>query len=215
MAHIAGLVAAGVIPSPVPVSDFVTFTTYKTLMGGRGGVILCKEKYARKIDHAIFPGAQGTASMSTVTAKAVCFKNALDDKFAEIQKGILDNAACAANAFAKKGYRLVSGGTDNHMVLLDLRSIGMRGKPAEEILESVGIVVNRNVIPFDPENPNITSGLRIGLSAVTVRGMKEPEILYIVDLIDRALKGRNDQQVLGKVAEDVVSLCQQFPYYKA
>lgn len=215
MAHIAGLVAARVIPSPVPVSDFVTFTTYKTLMGGRGGVILCKEKYAKKIDHAIFPGAQGTASMNTVTTKAVCFKHALDDKFAVIQRGILDNAESAAEAFAQKGYRLVSGGTDNHMVLLDLRSIGWQGKPAEETLESVGIVVNRNVIPFDPENPNITSGLRIGLSAVTARGMKKPEILHIVDLIDRALKGRNDQQVLDQVFDEVLSLCKRFPYYTA
>ena len=213
MAHIAGLVAARVIPSPVSVSDFVTFTTYKTLMGGRGGVILCKQKYAKKIDQAIFPGAQGTASMNTVTAKAVCFKQAMGEKFVEIQRGILDNAACAAEAFARKGFRLVSGGTDNHMVLLDLRSIGLQGKPAEDILESVGIIVNRNVIPFDPENPNIASGLRIGFSAVTTRGMEKPEVLHIVELIDRALTDRNDQQVLNQVSDEVASLCQRFPYY--
>jgi len=214
MAHIAGLVAAKVIPSPVAVSDFVTFTTYKTLMGGRGGVILCKTPYARRLDQAIFPGAQGTPSMNLLAAKAVCFKLAMEDRFVEIQKGILENAACAADALVAKGYRLVSGGTDNHMVLLNLHSKGLTGKQAEETLESVGIVVNRNVIPFDPEKPNITSGLRLGFSAVTTRGMKPPEIEQIVELIDHSLTGKDDPNRLREVAEGVKHLCGKYPYHR-
>ena len=214
MAHIAGLVAAKVIPSPVAVSDFVTFTTYKTLMGGRGGVILCKKPYARRLDQAIFPGAQGTPSMNLLAAKAVCFKLAMEDRFVEIQKGILENAACAADALAAKGYRLVSGGTDNHMVLLNLLSKGITGKQAEETLEAAGIVVNRNVIPFDPEKPNITSGLRLGFSAVTTRGMKPPEIEQIVELIDRSLTGKDNPNRLQEVAEGVKHLCEKYPYHR-
>jgi len=214
MAHIAGLVAAKVIPSPVAVSDFVTFTTYKTLMGGRGGVILCKKPYARRLDQAIFPGAQGTPSMNLLAAKAVCFKLAMKDRFVEIQKGILENAVYAADALAAKGYRLVSGGTDNHMVLLNLHSKGLTGKQAEETLESVGIVVNRNVIPFDPEKPNITSGLRLGFSAVTTRGMKLPEIEQLVELIDHSLTGKDDPNRLQEVAEGVKHLCEKYPYHR-
>ena len=214
MAHIAGLVAAKVIPSPVAVSDFVTFTTYKTLMGGRGGVILCKKPYARRLDQAIFPGAQGTPSMNLVAAKAVCFKLAKEDRFVKIQKGILENAACAADALVAKGYRLVSGGTDNHMVLLNIHPKGLTGKQVEEILESVGIVVNRNVIPFDLEKPNITSGLRLGFSAVTARGMKPPEIKQIVNLFDRSIVGKDDPNCLQEVAEGVKHLCKKYPYYR-
>ena len=213
MAHIAGLVAAKVIPSPVPVSDFVTFTTYKTLMGGRGGVILCREKYRLKLNRTIFPGAQGTTAMNVIAAKAVCFKLAMEPKFIDIQKSILENAVCAGEAFVEKGYRLVSGGTDNHMVLLDLRPKGFTGKQAEDILESVGIVVNRNVIPYDPESTMTTSGLRLGFSVAAARGMGISEVRLIVDLIDSALTGSDRPEVLEKVADSVKDLCKRFPYY--
>ena len=175
MAHIAGLVAAGVIPSPVPHADFVTFTTYKTLKGGRGGVILCKKEHERKISKTIFPGAQGTPSLNLLAAKAVCFKLAMEPGFKEEQIKTLENAAAFAAGFEKKGYRIVSGGTDNHLVLVDLRSKGLTGDVAEKTLESVGIVVNRNVIPGDPEKPDVTSGIRIGSPGVTTRGMGEVE----------------------------------------
>ena len=214
MAHIAGLVAAKVIPSPVAMSDFVTFTTYKTLMGGRGGAILCKKPHARRLDQAIFPGAQGTPSMNLLAAKAVCFKLAMEDRFVDIQKRILENAARAADALVAKGYRLVSGGTDNHMVLLNLHSKGLTGKQAEETLESVGIIVNRNVIPFDLEKPNITSGLRLGFSAVTARGMKAREIEQIVELMDRSLTGKDDPKCLREVAKGVKHLCEKYPYHR-
>ena len=213
MAHIAGLVAAKVIPSPVPVSDFVTFTTYKTLMGGRGGVILCREKYRLKLNRTIFPGAQGTTAMNVIAAKAVCFKLAMETKFIDIQKSILENAVCAGEAFVEKGYRLVSGGTDNHMVLLDLRPKDFTGKQAEDILESVGIVVNRNVIPYDPESTMTTSGLRLGFLVAAARGMGTSEVRLIVDLIDSALTGSDRTEVLEKVAESVKDLCKRFPYY--
>ncbi len=212
MAHIAGLVAAKVIPSPVPVSDFVTFTTYKTLMGGRGGVILCKDKYRSQLDRTLFPGAQGTPSLNAIAAKAVCFKLAMEPKFIDIQKTILRNAAFAGEVFHHKGYRLVSGGTDNHMVLLDLRSKGLTGKRAEDILESVGIMVNRNVIPYDPERTLITSGIRLGFSAVAARGMGTDEVALIVDLIDRALTGSDRADAIRQVAGKVKSLCKAFPY---
>jgi glycine hydroxymethyltransferase len=165
MAHIAGLVAAGVIPGPVPYADFVTFTTYKTLKGGRGGVILCKKEHAPKIDRTIFPGGQGTTAFNIMAAKAVCFKLAMDNAFKELQAKTLSNAACFATEFEKKGYRVVSGGTDNHLILVDLRPKGVTGDVAEKILESVGIIVNRNVIPNDPEKPNIASAIRIGSPA--------------------------------------------------
>jgi len=214
MAHIAGLVAAKVIPSPVPVSDFVTFTTYKTLMGGRGGVILCKEKHRSRLDHTIFPGAQGTPALAAIAAKAVCFKLAMEQKFIDIQKTILKNAADAAEALLRKGYRLVSGGTDNHMVLIDLRAKEITGKQAEDILESVGIVVNRNVIPYDPESSMITSGIRLGFSVAAARGMATAEVIHIVDLIDRALTGADRPDVLKTVADEVKTLCTRYPYYK-
>jgi glycine hydroxymethyltransferase len=215
MAHIAGLVAAKVIPSPVPVSDFVTFTTYKTLMGGRGGVILCKDQYRSKLNRSIFPGAQGTTAVNVIAAKAVCFKLAMALKFIDIQKNILRNAACAAEAFIEKGYRLVSGGTDNHMVLLDLRSKDLTGKQAEDILESVGIVVNRNVIPYDPESTMTTSGLRLGFSVAAARGMGPSEVSQIVDLIDSTLTGPDRTEILEKVAGAVKALCKKFPYYSS
>jgi len=215
MAHIAGLVAAGVIPSPVPHADFVTFTTYKTLKGGRGGVILCKKEHARKISKAIFPGAQGTPSLNLLAAKAVCFKLAMEPGFKEEQIKTLENAAAFAAGFEKKGYRIVSGGTDNHLVLVDLRSTGLTGDVAEKILESVGIIVNRNVIPGDPEKPDITSGIRIGSPGITTRSMGEVEVSQIVDLMDAAMVKGDKPHVLENVAEGVAGLCKQFPVYKA
>lgn len=213
MAHIAGLVAAGVIPSPVPHCDFVTFTTYKTLSGGRGGVILCRKPYGSRIDRAVFPGGQGTPSINQIAAKAVCFKLALASGFEDYQKKILENAACFAAAFAKKDYRLVSGGTDNHLVLIDLRSKGITGGKAERLLESVGIILNRNVIPFDTEKPNETGGIRIGSPAVTVRGMGVDEVRKITDCVDRVIRHNDDRLVLEQIACTIGSLCRKFPVY--
>ncbi|MGB5747491.1 MAG: serine hydroxymethyltransferase [Desulfobacterales bacterium] len=215
MAHIAGLVAAGVIPSPVPHADFVTFTTYKTLKGGRGGVILCKNEHARKISKTIFPGAQGTPSLNLLAAKAVCFKLAMEPGFKEEQIKTLENAAAFAAGFEKKGYRIVSGGTDNHLVLVDLRSKGLTGDIAEKTLESVGIVVNRNVIPGDPEKPDVTSGIRIGSPGITTRGMGEAEVYQVVELMDTAMVDRNRSEALEKVSREVADLCRGFPVYKA
>jgi glycine hydroxymethyltransferase len=214
MAHIAGLVAAGVIPSPVPHADFVTFTTYKTLKGGRGGVILCQKEHEKKISKTIFPGAQGTPSLNLLAAKAVCFKLAMEADFKEEQIKTLQNAAAFADGFAKKGYRIVSGGTDNHLVLVDLRSKGLTGDIAEITLESVGIVVNRNVIPGDPEKPDVTSGIRIGSPGVTTRGMGEVEVAQVVDLMDAAMASGDNPRVLEQVAEGVAGLCRQFPVYQ-
>jgi glycine hydroxymethyltransferase len=213
MAHIAGLVAARVIPSPVPYADFVTFTTYKTLKGGRGGVILCQKEQARKISKTIFPGAQGTPSLNLLAAKAVCFKLAMDSGFKEEQIKTLENAATFAAGFAKKGYRIVSGGTDNHLVLVDLRSKGLTGDAAEKTLESVGIVVNRNVIPGDPEKPDVTSGIRIGSPGITARGMGKGEVTQIVDLMDTAMVDTDRSDVLEKVSQEVADLCRRFPVY--
>ena len=214
MAHIAGLVAAGVIPGPVPHADFVTFTTYKTLRGGRGGVILCKKEHAKKISKTIFPGAQGTPSLNLLAAKAVCFKLAMEPAFKEEQTKTLKNAAVFADEFEKKGYRIVSGGTDNHLILVDLRSKDLTGDIAEKTLESVGIVVNRNVIPGDPERPDITSGIRIGSPGVTSRHMGEIEVARIVDLMDTAMVNRDNSDVLEKVAGEVNNLCRKFPVYQ-
>jgi glycine hydroxymethyltransferase len=214
MAHVAGLVAAGVIPSPVPHADFVTFTTYKTLKGGRGGVILCKKEHARKISKTIFPGAQGTPSLNLLAAKAVCFKLAMESGFKKEQIKTLENAVVFAAGFEKKGYRIVSGGTDNHLVLVDLRSKGLTGEVAEKTLESVGIVVNRNVIPGDPEKPDITSGIRIGSPGVTARGMGEVEVAQIVDLMDAAMVDRSRNEALEKVSREVADLCREFPVYQ-
>jgi glycine hydroxymethyltransferase len=215
MAHIAGLVAAGVIPSPVPHADFVTFTTYKTLKGGRGGVILCKKEHAGKISKTIFPGAQGTPSLNLLAAKAVCFKLAMEPGFKEEQIKTLENAAAFAAGFEKKGYRIVSGGTDNHLVLVDLRSKGLTGDVAEKTLESVGIVVNRNVIPGDPAKPDVTSGIRIGSPGVTSRGMGGVEVNQIVELMDIAMLDRNRSEALEKVSREIADLCREFPVYKA
>jgi glycine hydroxymethyltransferase len=213
MAHIAGLVAGGVIPSPVPHADFVTFTTYKTLGGGRGGVILCRDRHASRIDRSIFPGGQGTPSMDMVAAKAVCFQQAMEEGFRGLQQQILDNAKTFASVFREKGYRVVSGGTDNHLVLIDVKGKGFSGDIAERTLEQVGIVVNRNVIPYDSEPPDKASGIRIGASAITSRGMKENEARKIAELIDRALSGRDSESSLQEVARNVDELCRRYPVY--
>jgi glycine hydroxymethyltransferase len=214
MAHIAGLVAAGVIPGPVSHADFVTFTTYKTLNGGRGGVILCRQEHAQKISKTIFPGAQGTPSLNLVAAKAVCFKLALEPEFKERQKKTLENAAAFAAGFEKKGYRIVTGGTDNHLVLVDIRSKALTGDVAEKALESVGIIVNRNVIPGDPRRPDITSGIRVGSPAITTRGMAAQEVAQIVDLMDIAMLNNKNHDVLEQVSQQVADLCRKFPVYK-
>ena len=211
MAHIAGLVAARVIPSPVPHADFVTFTTYKTLRGGRGGVILCRGETAKRIDQAVFPGTQGTTAFNALAAKAVCFKLAGEPAFAEEQRRTLTNASAMAEEFFNSGYRIVAGGTENHMVLLDLRSKGLKGLQAEQALESVGVIANRNVIPFDPEGPGVTSGLRLGLSAVSARGMGRPEMVQIVELMDTAMHCAGNPRKLGRVAQDVSVLSRRFP----
>ena len=214
MAHIAGLVAAGVIPGPVPHADFVTFTTYKTLNGGRGGVILCRQEHAQKISRTVFPGAQGTPALNLLAAKAVCFKLALEPEFKRQQKKTLVNAAAFATGFEKKGYRIVSGGTDNHLVLVDLRSKDLTGDVAEKTLESVGIIVNRNVIPGDPRRPDITSGIRVGSPGVTTRGMGTQEVAQIVNLMDIAMLNSRNHDVLEQVSQEVADLCRKFPVYK-
>jgi glycine hydroxymethyltransferase len=211
MAHIAGLVAAKVIPSPVPHADFVTFTTYKTLRAGRGGVILCKQKYADRINRATFPGGQGTPSLNLIAAKAVCFHLAQTDDFVELQKKTLKNADCFAAEFEQLGYRIVSGGTENHLVLIDLRTKGLTGALAEKTLEAVGIIVNRNVIPGDPEKPEISSGIRIGSPAISSRGMQESEVRQIARMMDTAMSNTENAQILARVAQEVQDLCKQFP----
>ena len=213
MAHIAGLVAAGVIPGPIPYADFVTFTTYKTLNGGRGGIILCRQEHAQKINKAIFPGAQGTPALNQLAAKAVCLKLALEPEFKERQKKTLENAAGFAAAFHKQGYRIVSGGTDNHLVLVDLRSKDLTGDVAEKTLESVGIIVNRNVIPGDPQRPDITSGIRVGSPGITTRGMTTQEVVQIVNLMNSAMLNPKNHEILEQVSQEVAGLCRKFPVY--
>ena len=213
MAHLGGLVAAKVIPSPVPHSDFVTFTCYKTMMGGRGGVILCKQDYGKKIDSAIFPGCQGTSAVNLIVAKALIFKLAMEPEFVDIQKKTLENAAYLAKQLDKKGYRIVTGGTDNHQVLVDITPKGLKGNAAEKFLEFVGVIANRNVIPIDSDSPGTVSGLRLGSSAVTSRGMGKPEIVKIADLIDAAMVNHENKDVLDRVSKEVFELCKKFPVY--
>lgn len=214
MAHIAGLVAAGLHSNPVPHAHFVTSTTHKTLRGPRGGLILCREEFAQKIDKAIFPGIQGGPLMHVITAKAVSFGEALRPEFKDYQQQIVLNAKALAKGFQARGIRLVSGGTDNHLMLLDMRSKGLTGKAAEKILDDVGITVNKNTIPFDPESPFVTSGIRIGSPAVTTRGMKEPEMEIIAEAINLALTAGENTSQLNKVKEIIADLCGKFPLYK-
>jgi len=212
MAHIAGLVAAGLHNNPVEYAHFVTTTTHKTLRGPRGGMILCKEEFGKRVDKAIFPGIQGGPLMHIIAGKAVAFREALDPKFKEYQNQIVKNAKVLAEELVKRGYNLLTGGTDNHLMLLDLRGTDITGKSAEKMLDDVRITVNKNSIPFDTEKPTITSGLRIGTPAVTTRGMKESEMIEIAELIDLTLKDFEENRELVK--ERVKKLCDKFPIYQ-
>jgi glycine hydroxymethyltransferase len=213
MAHIAGLVAAGLHPSPVPYSDFVTTTTHKTLRGPRGGMVLCREKYAKDLDRSVFPGVQGGPLMHIIAAKAVCFREALQPEFAAYQKQIVANAARLARTLSDEGFRLVSGGTDNHLMLVDVFSRGITGKAAEAALHTAGITVNKNAIPFDQNPPMTASGIRVGTPAVTSRGLREPEMEIVGGLIARALKTPDDAAALAAIRAEVERLCRKFPLY--
>ena len=211
IAHIAGLVAAGLHPSPVPYADFVTTTTHKTLRGPRGGVIMCKEEYGKAIDKAVFPGIQGGPLMHIIAAKAVAFKEALQPSFKAYQQQIVANAKAMAQEFSALGVNMVSGGTDNHLILLDLTSKGMTGKELEKMLDEVNITVNKNAIPFDTQKPFVTSGIRLGTPAMTSRGMKEGEAKTIARLITKVIEEKQD--CFGEVTAEVAKLCADFPLY--
>ena len=215
MAHIAGLVATGLHPSPVPHAHFVTSTTHKTLRGPRGGLILTTEAYAKAIDKAIFPGIQGGPLMHVIAAKAVAFGEAQQPGFLDYSTQILRNSRALAEALQERGFRLVTGGTDNHLILVDLTGRGVTGKEAEEALDRIGITVNKNTIPFETRSPFVTSGIRIGTPAVTTRGFKEAEMHQVAGLIDRALSRRDDPQELEKAAAEVRELTSRFPIFAA
>lgn len=212
MAHIAGLVAAGLHPSPVPYADFVTTTTHKTLRGPRGGMILCKEQYAAQIDKAVFPGSQGGPLMHVIAAKAVAFLEALSPEFKTYQEQIVKNCKAMANAFTKRGIKMVSGGTDNHLILLNLLGTGVSGKQLESLLDEVHITVNKNAIPFDPEKPSITSGIRVGTASLTTRGMVESDMEIVANCIaDIITKG---ETAFESVKAQVKELCDKYPIYQ-
>ncbi len=213
MAHIAGLVAAGYHPNPVEHAHFVTTTTHKTLRGPRGGLILCKKEFGKAIDSAIFPGIQGGPLMHVVAAKAVALKQAMTEEFKQYQGQIIKNAKAMCSEMERRGYRIVSGGTDNHLFLVDLSVKGVTGKEAQEALERSGIMVNKNLIPFDSKGPNVTSGIRIGTPAVTTRGMGEGEMNLIAWLIDRVLANLSNETVCRETREEVKALCERFPFY--
>jgi len=213
MAHIAGLVAAGVHPSPVPFADVVTSTTHKTLRGPRGGLILCRAQHQAAVDKTAFPGMQGGPLMHVIAAKAVCFHEALQPPFRAHAQQVVANAQVMAECLVQAGTRIVSGGTDTHLMLVDLRPRGVTGRDAERALEAAGITVNKNAIPYDPQKPAITSGIRIGTPAVTTRGMKEPEMEHIAALIARVLDNVGDPTVAASVRADVELLCRRFPVY--
>ncbi len=213
MAHFAGLVAVGIHPSPVPYAHFVTTTTHKTLRGPRGGIVLCKKEFAQAIDKALFPGVQGGPLMHVIAAKAVALREAATPEFVAYQKQVVENAKALALALKERGYRLVSGGTDTHLLLVDLRNLNITGKEAEELLDRVGITVNKNVIPFDPQKPTVTSGIRLGTPACTTRGMKEREMQEIGSLIDTVLRGRENSGTLAEVRRKVLDICARFPLY--
>jgi glycine hydroxymethyltransferase len=214
IAHIGGLVAAGLHPSPVPFCEFVTMTTHKTLRGPRGGLILCRKEYAKKLDDAIFPGLQGGPLMHIIAAKAVAMKEALTDDFRLYQSQILKNAKTLADELQASGFRLVTGGTDNHLMLVDLSSIGVTGIEAQETLDRTGITINKNRIPYDSNGAQVTSGIRIGTPALTTRGMKEPEMKQIAGFFTKILKNIHEESVLDGVREDVRLLCDRFPLYR-
>ncbi len=213
IAHIAGLIAAQLHPNPFPHADFVTSTTHKTLRGPRGGLIMCKKEFAQSIDKTIIPGVQGGPFMNVIAAKAVAFNEALQPDFIEYQQQVINNAKTMAQEFVTRGYRIVAGGTDNHLFIVDLRSKEIAGRAAELLLEKVGITVSRSTIPFDPEKPWITSGIRIGSPAISTRGMKENEAKEIVALIDAAITHRADEQKLTEIKEKTKQLCMKHPIY--
>ncbi len=213
IAHIAGLVAVGLHPSPIPYADIVTTTTHKTLRGPRGAIIMCKAKYAEELDKLVFPGTQGGPLEHCIAAKAVAFKEALTPEFKEYQRQTINNARALAEALARRGFRLCSGGTDNHLMLVDLRPKNITGRDAERLLGKVNITVNRNTIPFDPEKPFIASGIRLGTPALTTRGMKEPEMVKIAELIDQTIAAGDDETKLAKIKMAVKELVESFPLY--
>ena len=216
MAHIAGLVAAGLHPSPVPYADVVTTTTHKTLRGPRGGLILCRDaEFGKQFNKAIFPGIQGGPLMHVVAAKAVAFKEALSDEFKVYQQQVLDNAKVLADELVKKGFRIVSGGTDNHLMLVDLRSKNITGKEAQFLLDEIGITANRNTIPFEPLSPFVTSGIRLGTPALTTRGLKEEDICEVADIIADVIENREDSAVIEAAKAKVQAICKKFPLYEA
>ena len=212
MAHIAGLVAAGIHPSPVPYADFVTSTTHKTLRGPRGGLILCKEKYAKDLDRTIFPGIQGGPLMNTIAAKAVCFKEALDDSFKSYMKQVVKNCNVLGKELVKRGFKLVSNGTDNHLILVDLTNKDITGKEAENLLDTIGITLNKNTVPNETRSPFVTSGIRIGTPAVTTRGFKEKDMQEIAQIIDEAIQNKDKDLIYLK--NKVEALCDKYPIYK-
>lgn len=213
IAHIAGLIATGLHPSPVPYSDFITTTTHKTLRGPRGGVVMCKAEYAKAIDKAVFPGIQGGPLVHVIAAKAVAFKEALSEEFKEYQKRVVKNAKALAEALKKRGFKLVSDGTDNHLMLVDLTNFNITGKEAEEALDKAGITVNKNTIPFDTKPPTVTSGIRIGTPCVTTRGMTEQEMEEIAEIIERVIKNISNESVIKDMKKKVQALCKRFPIY--
>ena len=214
MAHIAGLVAAGLHPSPVPYADVVTTTTHKTLRGPRGGLILCRDaEFGKQFNKAIFPGIQGGPLMHVIAAKAVAFKEALSDEFKAYQKQVIKNAAVLAEELTKDGFRIVSGGTDNHLMLVDLRSKNITGKEAQFLLDDIGITANRNTIPFEPLSPFVTSGIRLGTPALTTRGLKEDDIRQVANIIARVIENRDDAAVIEQAKAEVQDICKKFPLY--
>ncbi len=213
MAHYSGLIAGGVYPNPVPYAHFVTSTTHKTLRGPRGGFILCKAEFAKEIDKSVFPGIQGGPLMHVIAAKAVAFKEAMTEEFKEYAKQVVRNAQAMAEEFIRLGFKVVSNGTDSHIVLLDLRDKGITGKQAEEALGRANITVNKNAVPFDPLPPTKTSGIRIGTPAMTTRGMREEEMRLIARLIAQVIQNIEDSHVIERVGREVIELCQQFPLY--
>lgn len=214
IAHIAGLIAAGLHPSPVPCADFVTTTTHKTLRGPRGGMIMCRAEFAKAVDKMIFPGIQGGPLVHVIAAKAVALKEAMGDDFRLYQKGVIDNARTLASELVKKGFRIISGGTDNHLMLVDLTSKGITGRDAENALDQAGITVNKNAIPYDERPPTITSGIRLGTPSVTTRGMGTTEMIEIADLISAVINNSKEPEAIRANAERVAMLCDKFPIYR-
>jgi glycine hydroxymethyltransferase len=213
IAHIAGLIAAGLHPNPVPYADFVTTTTHKTLRGPRGGVTMCKAEYAKAVDKLVFPGLQGGPLMHVIAAKAVAFKEALSPGFKRYQQQVLTNAKALAQGFVNRGYKIVSGGTDTHLMLLNLTNKGITGKEADAALDTAGIIVNKNAVPYDEKPPAVASGIRLGSPIVSTRGMKELEMKQIVELVDRVLRHRQEPTILEEVRGQAKALCARFPIF--